>query len=77
MELVLTGSTFTARDAEKWGLVARVIDHEAEGAHVKDAAVELASAIASKPACAVLAAKESVNAGQSCLLSRPHSSHRS
>lgn len=58
MELVLTGRMINAQEAEKWGLVSRVV----EGDVVKEA-VEMASTIAGMSRVAVQAGKESVNAG--------------
>jgi len=60
MELVLTGRTFTAQEAEKWGMVSRVVG-EGEGV-VVDEAVAMAKDIASKSQVAVQAGKEVVNA---------------
>ena len=60
MELVLTGRNFSAIEAEKWGVVSRVVE-EGEGRVVKEA-VEMAKVIASKGRLAVQAAKEAVNA---------------
>lgn len=64
MELVLTGRQFTAEEAERWGLVSRVVG-EGEGQVVTDA-VALAKDIASKGQIAVQAGKEVVNAGMLC-----------
>lgn len=61
MEIILTGRNFSAEEAEKWGLVSRIVG-EGEGVVVTEA-VEMAKAIASKGQIAVLAAKETVNAG--------------
>ena len=69
MELILTGNMFGAEQAEKWGVVSRIVtsDPEAKGEEdepsplVKEA-VKLAEGIASKGRLAVMAAKESVNA---------------
>ncbi|KAK2467844.1 hypothetical protein APHAL10511_000139 [Amanita phalloides] len=58
MELVLTGRMITAQDADKWGLVSRVV--EGEGEVVKEA-VAMAKEIASKSQVATQAAKEVVN----------------
>ena len=58
MELVLTGRTFSAEEAEKWGVVSRI----AEG--VVAEAVKVAQTIAGKGRVAVMAGKESVNAGK-------------
>ncbi|KAJ2916319.1 hypothetical protein MD484_g4089, partial [Candolleomyces efflorescens] len=60
MELVLTGRTISAKEAENWGMVSRVVG-EGEGQVVKDA-VAMASLIASKSQVAVQAGKEVVNA---------------
>ncbi|KAG8747845.1 hypothetical protein FRC10_011291 [Ceratobasidium sp. 414] len=57
MELVLTGRIIDAQEAEKWGLVSRVV----EGDVVKEA-IEMASTIAGMGRVAVQAGKESVNA---------------
>ncbi|KZO95727.1 enoyl-CoA hydratase [Calocera viscosa TUFC12733] len=59
MEIILTGKNISALDAEKWGLVSRVVA-EGEGEVVKEA-IELAKTIASKGRLSVMAAKESVN----------------
>ncbi|GAA6060824.1 hypothetical protein JCM10212_005242, partial [Sporobolomyces blumeae] len=59
MELVLTGSNFTAAEASDWGLVSRVVS---EGQDVVDEAVKVAAKIAGKGRVAVQAAKEGVNA---------------
>ena len=56
MDLVLTGRTITAREAEAMGLVSRVVPAE----ETLDAALELARTIASRAPVAVLAAKEAV-----------------
>ena len=57
MEMILTGRTITARDAEARGLVTRAVPAE----QTLDAALELAREVASMPPLAVLAAKEAVN----------------
>jgi enoyl-CoA hydratase len=57
MEMILTGRSIDAREAEARGLVARVVPAEA----TVDAALELAAEIAAMPPVAVLAAKEAVN----------------
>jgi len=62
MEIILTGRNFSAEEAEKWGLISRVVG-EGEGVVVKEA-VEMAKTIASKGQIAVQAAKETVNAGK-------------
>jgi enoyl-CoA hydratase len=61
METILTGRHFSAEEAEKWGLISRVVG-DGEGVVVKEA-VEMAKTIVSKGQIAVQAAKETVNAG--------------
>jgi enoyl-CoA hydratase len=56
MELILTGRTFGARDAERWGLVTVVVPNE----ETFDAALDLGERIAAMPPVAVIAAKEAV-----------------
>jgi enoyl-CoA hydratase len=56
MEIVLTGRPISARQAEAFGLVTKVVPAEA----VLDEAVALAKEIASKPAVAVRLAKEAI-----------------
>jgi len=60
MELVLTGRTFSAQEAEKWGMISRVVG-EGENEVVQEA-VNMAKEIASKSQIAVQAGKEVVNA---------------
>lgn len=63
MELVLTGRTFSADEAERWGVASRVVksaEAESEGGVVSEA-IEMAGVIASKGRLAVIAGKESVN----------------
>jgi len=60
MELVLTGRTFSAQEAERWGLVSKIVG-EGEGEVVKEA-IAMAREIASKSQVAVQAGKEVVNA---------------
>lgn len=60
MEIVLTGKNFSAYEAEKWGLVSRVVEEEGDKG-VLDEAIKVAGVIASKGQIAVLAAKECVN----------------
>lgn len=62
MELMLTGRNFSAKEAEQWGLVNRIVG-EGEGQVVKEA-VDLAQKIASKGQIAVQATKEMINAGE-------------
>jgi enoyl-CoA hydratase len=59
MELVLTGRMLGADEAERWGIVNRVVR---EDGGVVGAAVEMAQEIASKGHVAVGAGKEAVNA---------------
>jgi len=63
MELVLTGRNISAQEAEKWGMVSRVVG-DGEGEVVKEA-VAMAKDIASYGQIAVQAGKEAVNAGSS------------
>ena len=56
MELILTGRTMTAQEAEAHGLVTRVVPAEA----TLDAALELAARIAAMPPFAVRAAKAAI-----------------
>jgi enoyl-CoA hydratase len=57
MEMILTGRTLSAHDAEKHGLVTRVVARE----ETVPAALELAVEVATMPPLAVMAAKEAVN----------------
>lgn len=59
MELVLTGKMITAQEADKWGLVSRVVEGE-----VVTEAVAVAKEIAGKSQIATQAGKEVVNAGE-------------
>jgi enoyl-CoA hydratase len=56
MEMILTGRSIDAREADRLGLVTRVVPAEA----TVEAALELAAAIAALPPLAVRAAKEAV-----------------
>jgi enoyl-CoA hydratase len=56
MDLILTGRSIDAREAERVGLVSRVVPAE----QTVDAALEVAATIASMPPLAVIAAKEAV-----------------
>ena len=69
MELVLTGRTFSAQEAEKWGMISRIVG-EGEGEVVKEA-VSMAKEIASKSQIAVQAGKEVVNAGRWMIYDMP------
>ena len=57
MDLVLTARTIGADEAERWGLVSRVVP----AAELLDTAIEIASGIAAKSLPVAMAAKESVN----------------
>ncbi|CAG8455894.1 18158_t:CDS:10 [Acaulospora morrowiae] len=57
MEIVLTGKKFTAQDAEKWGLVSKVLPVD----KVLEEAIKLGQEIASLSQPSVQAAKEAVN----------------
>ena len=67
MELILTGRQFGAEDAERWGVVSRVVRTEkAEGDEhlpVVKEALDVASKIAEFGRLATQAAKEAVNGG--------------
>jgi enoyl-CoA hydratase len=65
MDLVLTGRSIGAREAEAMGLVSRVVPAE----ETLGAAIELAATIAAKPPVAVLAAKEAVRLAEELPLS--------
>jgi enoyl-CoA hydratase len=65
MDLVLTGRTITAAEAEPMGLVSRVVPAD----RTLDVALEVATTIASKPPVAVLAAKEAVRLAEELPLS--------
>ncbi len=58
MELILTGRSIDAREAERWGMVSRVVPAE----EAVDRALELAGRIAAMPPLAVRSAKAAVNA---------------
>lgn len=64
MEMCLTGRMISAQEAERWGIVSRVVP-EGEGEVVKEA-IAVGSEIAKKSQIAVQAAKEVVNAGMCC-----------
>jgi len=65
MDLVLTGRTISAADAERMGLVSRVVAAD----ETLGTAVELASRIASQAPVAVLAAKEAIKQAEELPLS--------
>lgn len=68
MEMVLTGRNISAKEAESWGMISRVVG-EGEGEVVKEA-LNIAREIASKGQVAVAAGKEVVNAGMLSLSKR-------
>lgn len=59
MDMVLTGRMMDAEEAEKTGLVSRLVEDDSQ---VFDTAMELAQEIATKPRPAVMVGKESVQA---------------
>jgi enoyl-CoA hydratase/carnithine racemase len=65
MDLILTGRTITATEAETMGLVSRVVPAD----QTLDAALDLARTIAAKAPIAVLAAKEAVRLAEELPLS--------
>ena len=65
MDLILTGRSITAREAEAAGLVSRVVPAD----ETVGAAIELAATIAAKAPVAVLAAKEAVRLAEELPLS--------
>lgn len=56
MDVLLTGRVVHAEEAERWGIVSRVVQ-----GNVVDEAVEMAKGIAGKGRLSVFAAKEAVN----------------
>lgn len=67
MELVLTGRTFDAEEAERWGVISRVVreennEHDEYPPVVKEA-LNMAVKIASFGRLSAQAGKEAVNAG--------------
>ena len=64
MELTLTGRNFSAVEAERWGVVSRIIEPVEGKQKVIDEAIEMGKLIASKGQIAVQAGKEAVNAGE-------------
>ena len=64
MELTLTGRNFTAAEAERWGVISRIVEPVEGKQKVVDEAVELGKLIASRGQIAVQAGKEAVNAGK-------------
>ena len=68
MDLILTGRMMDAAEAEKSGLVARVVP----AASLMDEAMKVADVIANMSLPSVLAAKESVNAAFEIVIGRRH-----
>ncbi|KAI6169571.1 enoyl-CoA hydratase [Pisolithus thermaeus] len=66
MEMVLTGRIIDAEEAERWGLINRVVREESG---VVNAAIKLAKEVASKSRVTVAASKEAVNAASELSLS--------
>ncbi len=64
-EMILTGQHIDAAEAERLGIVLRVVTRE----QLMPAAMELAQAIAKNPRIAVLQAKVALNASQETMLS--------
>ncbi|EGD85736.1 hypothetical protein H112_06655 [Trichophyton rubrum D6] len=62
MELILTGNTFSGKEAGQWGVAAKVIEGGKD--ELMEATLETASKIASYSRVAVVAAKEVVNKSQ-------------
>jgi len=61
MELMLTGRQFTAVEAEKWGVVSKIVEPVEGKGGVVEEAIQMATAIAGKPQLAVQATKEAIN----------------
>ncbi|EFE39121.1 enoyl-CoA hydratase/isomerase family protein [Trichophyton verrucosum HKI 0517] len=62
MELILTGNTFSGKEAGQWGVAAKVVEGGKD--ELMEATLETASKIASYSRVAVVAAKEVVNKSQ-------------
>jgi enoyl-CoA hydratase len=62
MELILTGDSFSGKEAGEWGIAAKVVNGGAE--EVLAAALETAKKIAGHSCVAVMAGKEVVNKSQ-------------
>ena len=65
MELTLTGRNFSAVEAERWGVVSRIVEPVDGKVKVVYEAVEMGKLIASKSRISIQAGKEAVNAGKS------------
>ena len=64
MELTLTGRNFSVAEAERWGVVSRIVEPVGGKPKVVDEAIEMGKLIASKGQISVQAGKEAVNAGK-------------
>ena len=64
MELTLTGRNFSAVEAERWGVISRIVEPVEDKQKVVDEAVKMGKLIASKGQISVQAGKEAVNAGE-------------
>jgi enoyl-CoA hydratase len=64
MELTLTGRNFSAIEAERWGVISRIVEPVEDKQKVVDEAVKMGKLIASKGQISVQAGKEAVNAGE-------------
>ena len=62
MDLILTGKTFSGKEAEEWGMAAKVVDGGKD--ELLAAAVDTAGIIAGYSRLATMAAKEVVNKSQ-------------
>jgi len=61
MELTLTGRNFSAAEAERWGIVSRIVEPVGDKQKVVDEAIDMGKLIASKSQISVQAGKEAVN----------------
>jgi len=64
MELTLTGRNFSAVEAERWGVVSRIVEPVDGKQKVVDEAIGMGKLIASKGQISVQAGKEAINAGR-------------
>ena len=83
MELTLTGRNFSVVEAERWGVVSRIVEPVEGKQKVVDEAIEMGKLIASKGQVSVQAGKEAVNVGEpldenpalgDCLITLQHTS---
>jgi len=75
MELTLTGRNFSAVEAERWGVVSRIVEPVDGKQKVVDEAIEMGKLIASKGQISVQAGKEAINAGKLLDENSPFSSY--